>query len=88
VLTGVPALSTTGTTASGVNAYPITAALGTLASGNYSFAFVDGSLAVTKAPLTVTADNANRAYGVADPAFTVTITGFVNGEAAVAVVSG
>ncbi len=87
VLTGTPALSTTATTASGVNSYAITTALGTLASANYSFSLVDGTLAVTKAPLTVTADNKNRAYGAADPAFTATLTGFVNSDTS-AVVTG
>ncbi len=87
VLTGAPALATAATTASGVNSYPITTAIGTLASGNYSFTFVDGSLAVTKAPLTVTADNKNRVYGVADPAFTATLTGFVNSDTS-AVITG
>ena len=33
------------------------------------------SLTVSKAPLTVTATNASRAYGQANPAFTGTITG-------------
>jgi hypothetical protein len=74
VLTGTAALSTAATTGSGVASYAITAALGTLASANYSFGFVDGALAVTKAPLTVTADNKNRAYGAADPAFTATLS--------------
>jgi hypothetical protein len=35
---------------------------------------------VTKAHLTVTADPASRAYGVAEPTFTATISGFTNGE--------
>jgi hypothetical protein len=87
VLTGAPALSTTATAASGVNSYAITPALGTLVSANYSFGFVDGALAVTKAPLTVTADNKNRVYGAANPAFTATLTGFVNNDTA-AVVTG
>ena len=42
---------------------------------------------VGKAVLTVTANNASRAYGTANPTFTDTITGFVNGDTA-AVVSG
>jgi sugar lactone lactonase YvrE len=37
---------------------------------------------VTPAALTVTADNLSRQYGAADPAFTYTITGFVNGDTA------
>ena len=85
VVAGAPALATTATTASGVNAYPITAALGTLAASNYSFAFAPGTLTVNPAPLTVTADNKNRVYGVADPAFTATLSGFVNGDTAAAV---
>jgi hypothetical protein len=35
---------------------------------------------VAPAPLTVTADNQTRVYGAADPAFTASYSGFVNGE--------
>jgi hypothetical protein len=42
---------------------------------------------VNKAALTVTANNASRAYGAANPAFTYSLAGFVNGETS-AVVSG
>ena len=42
---------------------------------------------IAKANLTVTADDKSRAYGAANPTFTATISGFVNGET-VAVVSG
>src|SRR5205807_232931 len=42
---------------------------------------------IAKADLTVTADDKSRAYGAANPTFTATITGFVNGET-IAVVSG
>jgi trimeric autotransporter adhesin len=87
VLTGEPALSTTAATTSGVASYTITTAIGTLASANYSFGLVDGTLAVTKAPLTVTADNKTRASGAADPTFTATLTGFVNSDTS-AVVTG
>ena len=38
------------------------------------------SLTVTKTPLTVTADNKERLYGIANPVLTATITGFVNSE--------
>jgi hypothetical protein len=50
------------------------------ASPNYSFTYVNGSLTVNKLPLTITADNKFRTYGAANPAFTVTYAGFVNGE--------
>ena len=39
VVTGLPALTTTATSASPAGSYPITAALGTLAAANYSFTF-------------------------------------------------
>ena len=38
------------------------------------------SLVVTPAPLTVTASNATRVYGQANPAFTAGYAGFVNGD--------
>ena len=58
---GVPALATTAAQSSPVGAYAITAALGTLASGNYAFAFVNGTLyGGAKAPLTVKANDAWR----------------------------
>jgi hypothetical protein len=41
---------------------------------------VDQSFAVAKAPLTITADNTNRVYGAANPAFTGSFIGFVNGD--------
>src|SRR5439155_1503622 len=71
-VTGSPSLTTTATATSSVasSPYPITAGLGTLGAGNYSFSFVNGSLAVTKATLVVTADNKSRLYGDANPAFT------------------
>ncbi|MBI1326975.1 MAG: filamentous hemagglutinin N-terminal domain-containing protein, partial [Alphaproteobacteria bacterium] len=47
---------------------------------NYSFSYVDGTLTVTKATLTATAQNGSREYGDANPAFTVAYTGFKNGE--------
>src|SRR5437868_11834694 len=80
-LTGSPSLTTTATGTSGVpGPYTITAALGTLAAGNYSFSFVNGHLTITKATLTVTAEDASREYGDANPAFTPSYAGFKNGE--------
>ena len=78
--TGTPSLTTTPATPTNAGAYPITAAVGTLASGNYSFSFVPGTLTITKATLTVTAGNASRAYGAANPTFTASATGAVNGD--------
>ncbi len=39
-----------------------------------------GTVSITKAPLTVTADNKSMTYGSSAPAFTSTVTGFVNSE--------
>src|SRR5690606_5175270 len=37
-------------------------------------------LEVTKATLTATANNQSRTYGAANPTFTISYTGFVNGD--------
>jgi hypothetical protein len=83
-VTGSPSLSTTATAGSPVagSPYSITAAQGSLSSGNYSFSFVDGSLTVTPAPLTITADNQTTVYGAALPTLTASYSGFVNGDTA------
>src|SRR2546428_234006 len=47
-VTGSPALSTTAIATSAVpGPYPISAAIGTLAAGNYQFSFVSGSRTIT-----------------------------------------
>ena len=74
VLTGVTATGATGTNAGD---YTSTAS-GT--DGNYSLSFVNGTLRIAKAHLTVTADNQSRLYGEANPTFTETISGFVNNQ--------
>jgi hypothetical protein len=54
---------------------------GTLtANGNYNISFTGGILSITPAALSVTADAKSKIYGAADPSFTVTYIGFVNGE--------
>ncbi|HEX5503851.1 MAG TPA: MBG domain-containing protein, partial [Thermomicrobiales bacterium] len=77
---GAPGLSTAATAGSGAGTYAIVPALGTLAARNYTFTFADGALTVAPAALTITADNQTRAYGAADPPFTGTLTGVVNGD--------
>ena len=57
-VTGTPSLTTTATAASVPGTYPVTAAIGTLAAVNYSFAFVNGTLTVTQAATTTTITNA------------------------------
>jgi hypothetical protein len=80
VVGGSPSLTTTATAASGVGTYTIAIEQGSLTAANYAFTFVNGVLSVTPAVLTVTADDASRAYGANNPTFTDTITGFVNGD--------
>jgi hypothetical protein len=46
-ITGQPSVTTTATTASPSGTYPIDVSLGSLASNNYTFTFVDGTLTVT-----------------------------------------
>jgi N-acetylneuraminic acid mutarotase len=79
VLSGTLSLSTAATTASGAGSYPITAA-GTLSAANYDISYANGTLTVTRAALTVTADDKSKVYGQPNPALTATYTGFVLGE--------
>ena len=41
---------------------------------NYNITYVNGTLTVTKAPITITADSKSKVHGTPDPAFTYTIT--------------
>ena len=51
-----------------------------MANSNYTLTFVPGTLTISKAPLSVTADAKSKTYGAADPGFTVSYLGFVNSE--------
>src|SRR6185295_691142 len=77
-LGGTLSVTTTATAASAFGNYPITAS--GLTSGNYTIGYTAGSLDVTKAALTVTADNKTKVYGAPLPALTVSYAGFVNGD--------
>jgi uncharacterized repeat protein (TIGR01451 family) len=75
--------TTPATPASPVGTYPIIPAPtdnGTGALANYVVTLNNGSLTVSPAPLTVTADNATRAFGAPNPTFTGTIVGIKNGD--------
>jgi hypothetical protein len=80
-----PTLSTTATPASHVGTYRIR--VSEAADPDYAVTFVDGTLAVTPAALTITADDQAKVYGAAVPTLTVRYEGFVNGDTS-AVVSG
>src|SRR4029077_12169417 len=77
-LTTQPTLSTTATAASPVGSYAIT--ISGAVDANYSITYVAGTLTVTQAALTLTANNASKAYGAAVPALGFTPSGFVNGD--------
>jgi filamentous hemagglutinin family protein len=72
--------------------YPIVitpgSATGSFTPNNYVITYVDGNLAVTPAPLTLTANDASKAYGTAfTPAGTAfTQTGLVNSDTVTSVV--
>ncbi|MHB8735991.1 MAG: MBG domain-containing protein, partial [Terriglobales bacterium] len=65
---------------SNVGSYPITVALSGSALSNYVPTISNGTLTITPAPLTVTVASATHVYGAANPAFTGTLTGLVNGD--------
>ena len=68
--------------------YTVSAALAPAAVlGNYNITYNTASFTINGASLTGTANNQNKVYGASLPAFTVTYTGFVNGDTA-AVLTG
>jgi filamentous hemagglutinin family protein len=87
-VTGSALLGTSATSSSGVGTYTITISQGTLAnSKGYDFSYATGTLTIDPAALVITADNASRTYGAANPAFTASYDGLVNGDTS-SVVSG
>ncbi|KYG71348.1 putative secreted protein (Por secretion system target) [Roseivirga ehrenbergii] len=83
VITMEPTASTLADATSGVGTYDIDLAGGT--ADNYSFSLTSGTLTVNKAVLTATADDKSKTYGEANPTFTISYTGFVNGDDANAI---
>ena len=77
-LTQQPSASSTALATSPAGSYLITPSGGT--AGNYTFAYVAGSLTVTPAALLAQADNKTRPSGSANPLLTVMYAGFVSGE--------
>ena len=77
-LDGALSLSTVANSASAVGRYGIYAS--GLSSNNYTITYVDGTLTVTPAPLTITVNAANKVYGQPNPGFSVNYAGLVNGD--------
>ena len=82
VISGAPGLSVSADTNSPVGTYTVSTTAGSLSATNYAFTLVNGSLDVTQASLTVTANAASKTYdGLAYSGGNgVSYAGFVNGE--------
>ena len=76
----LPTISTTAILSSPVGTYPITA-IGAV-DPNYTISYVAGTLTVSKATLTITAEDKSKLYGAVMPALTYTYTGLVNSDLA------
>jgi len=88
--TGTAAYSSTATALSNIGNYAITGS-GLSASSNYVFAQAVGNasaLSITPATLTYTANAASRLYGATNPAFSGSVTGFVNTETQASATTG
>ena len=77
-LSGVMVFTTAATAVSNVGLYAIN--LSGLTSPNYNITFIPGTLTVTQAPLTLTANPVARYFGVNNPPLTVTFVGLLNND--------
>jgi hypothetical protein len=73
-----PSISTTSVVSSPVGTYSIT--IGGASDPNYIINYVNGTLSVTKATLTIIADNQTKVEGSPNPTFTISYSGFIPGE--------
>lgn len=73
-----PQVTTTATSTSKPGTYELEVKGGI--DNNYELKYTKGILTISKAPLTVTAFNASRYYGDANPTFAIGYTGFKNKE--------
>jgi hypothetical protein len=77
-LTTVATATTSATATSPVGTYPITPS--GAADPNYTITYVNGTLSITQAVLTITAGNASMTYGGTVPNLTYTYSGWLNGD--------
>ena len=77
-LVGTPAITCEATTSSPVGTYPIVISKGTVE--NYNDTYVNGTLTIEKAPLTITAKSYTRKQGEENPTFEADYEGFKNNE--------
>ena len=78
--TGGSPVAVTSSTVLADGSYTLTVTFTPTDTTDYKTATASAPLTVTSQTLTVTANNATRAYGAANPTFTGTITGAVNGD--------
>ena len=78
VLNGAPEIICEATEISPVGEYPIIIKKGGVT--NYNDTYVNGTLTITKAPLTIKAGNYTKMQGEQNPEFTLTYEGFKNNE--------
>ena len=79
-LTTQPTLTTTATGASHVSGNPYTITASGAIDADYTISYVAGSLSVSPAPLTITANHQAKPYGLALPILTASYSGLVNGD--------
>jgi hypothetical protein len=88
VLTAPPVCSANASPSPNAGTYPNRTSCSAAAAANYTFNYLKGTLTVTPAPLTVSADNKTRFFGQPNPALTFTVHGLVNGDTQAAVLTG
>jgi hypothetical protein len=76
-LTTAPSL-TTAAANSHTGSYPIN--VSGAVDADYTISYIAGTLTITPAPLTITADSLTKVYGAALPALTASYSGLVNGD--------
>ncbi|MDQ3128814.1 MAG: hypothetical protein M3Q66_10245 [Chloroflexota bacterium] len=81
VLSGAASCSADATAGDPAGDYAITCTIGTLRAANYDFAIGGtGTFTIGSVTLHVTVDDATKGYGDPNPTFTVTHTGFIDGD--------
>jgi hypothetical protein len=87
-LTTKPTISTTAAAASHVAGNPYAITIGGAVDSDYTINYNAGTLTVTPAPLTITADGKTKLYGAFLPTLTASYSGFVNGDTAASLITG
>ena len=78
ITSGTPTITCSATKTSAVGTYPIVISKGSVSNSDVTL--VNGTLTITRAPLTVSAGNYTKQEGDPNPTFTPTFSGFKNNE--------